>query len=115
MQIAIVVNDQRSSRESRSEYGMINSMDIATLENNQADILARSIDSQKGGLSIEAAEFIASLELTHDDEQRMIKLSELAQRGNLTEFEERELDEFRRCGRLIEMLKLKARKVLQTK
>ena len=43
----------------------------------------------------------------------MNELAEKARNGNLTAGEEAELEEFRRCGRLMEMLKVKARKALQ--
>ena len=90
-------------------------MNPTTLENNQADILARAIDGHVDGLSVDVARFITSLELAEDDERRMNELAEKARAGQLTAAEEGELEEFRRCGRLMEMLRLKARSVLQTR
>ena len=90
-------------------------MNTIAIENNQANILARAIDANSDGLSTEVAQFIVSLSLAHHDEARMNDLAEKAREGQLTAKEEAELEEFRRCGRLMEMLKLKAQKVLQTK
>jgi hypothetical protein len=90
-------------------------MNTITIENNQANILARAIDCHIDGLSAEVAQFIVSLSLAQDDEARMSELAEKAREGHLTANEEAELEEFRRCGRLMEMLKLKAHKVLRTK
>ena len=88
-------------------------MNPIAIENNQADILARAIDGHADGLSFEVAQFIVTLELAEDDERRMNELAEKARDGHLAVGEEAELEEFRRCGRLMEMLKLKAHKVLQ--
>ncbi len=90
-------------------------MDPIVVENNQANILARAIDGHADGLSVDVAQFIVSLELAEVDERRMNELAEKARDGHLTAGEEAELDEFRRCGRLMVMLKLKAHKVLQAK
>ena len=90
-------------------------MNPIALENNQADILSRAIDGHAGGLSVAAAQFIVSLELAEDDERRMNELAAKARHGHLTVGEEAALEESRRCGRLMEMLKLKAHKVLQSK
>jgi hypothetical protein len=90
-------------------------MNPTTIENNQTNILARAIDCHAGGLSVSVAEFIVSLQLTAEDEERMNELAAKAREGQLTADEEAELEEFRRFGRLMEMLKLKASKVLRTK
>ena len=90
-------------------------MKPTTIENNQANILARAIDCHADGLSVSVAQFIVSLQLAADDAQRMNELAAKAREGHLTTDEESELEEFRRFGRLMEMLKLKADKVLRTK
>ncbi|MEM7314274.1 MAG: hypothetical protein AAF497_14085 [Planctomycetota bacterium] len=90
-------------------------MDNTTYESSQANILARAIDSQQDGLTLEVAEFVSALKLAAADEARLTQLAAKALSGHLAETEEAELEEFRRCGRLIEMLKLKALKVLQAK
>jgi len=85
-------------------------MSSAALENCQANILGRALDCRAESLSPEVAKFILSLTLDQADERRMNELAELARSGQLTPADEAELDEFRRCGRLIEILQLKARK-----
>ena len=90
-------------------------MNTITVENNQAEMLARAIDCHESGLPLDVARFIVSLGLAEDDERRMDELAQKAADGHLTEVEEAELEEFRRFGRLMEMLKLKSRKVLQAK
>ena len=90
-------------------------MNPTTIESHQTNILARAIDCHAGGLSVSVAEFIVGLQLAAEDEQRMNELAGKARAGQLTAVEETELEEFRRFGRLMEMLKLKADKVLQTK
>ncbi len=90
-------------------------MNTITIENNQAEMLGRAIDCHESGLTLDVARFIVSLELAKDDERRMNELAQKARKGHLTEAEDAELEEFRRFGRLMEMLKLKSRKVLQSK
>ena len=89
-------------------------MSFSLVDNTQAEILARAIDCHDNGLSPDAARFIISLKLAEGDEHRMNELAEKARQGQLTAAEENELEEFRRCGRLMEMLKLKSRKVLES-
>ena len=90
-------------------------MNPIAIENSQAEIFGRAIDCHLDDLSPDVARFILSLELAADDERRMNELGEHARQGQLAAAEETELEEFRRCGRLIELLKLKARKALQSK
>ena len=88
-------------------------MNPATTVNNQTEIFGRAIDLHADQLSPDVAHFIVSLELTQDDESRMNVLAEKARQDSLSQEDEMELEEYRRCGRLIEMLKLKARMVLE--
>jgi hypothetical protein len=78
---------------------------------NPADILSRAID--RDGLSKEVARFLLSLKLADEDVQRLNQLAERAREGSLTAAEQQALDEYRRCGRLVEILQLKARLALQ--
>ncbi len=55
-----------------------------------------------------------TLQLAAEDERRMNELAQKARLGLITDEENVELEEFRRCGRLIEMLKLKSRRDLRT-
>ena len=87
-------------------------MNSVTTTNNQAEILGRAIDLHLDQLSPEVAQFIVSLELTENDANRMQELAEQARNDSLSESDQVELEEYRRCGRLIELLKLKARMIL---
>jgi hypothetical protein len=79
----------------------------------QTAILARSFDLGVNRMSPEVAEFILSMELAEDDRQRLQDLAAKARQGSLSEADEAALEEYRRAGRLMEMMKLKARIVLK--
>jgi hypothetical protein len=53
------------------------------------------------------------MELAEDDRQRLQDLAAKARQGSLSEADEAALEEYRRAGRLMEMMKLKARIVLK--
>ena len=89
-------------------------MNISTLLTNQTEILGRAIDCHDSGISPEVAQFMLTLQLAAEDERRMNELAQKARLGLITDEENVELEEFRRCGRLIEMLKLKSRRDLRT-
>jgi len=76
----------------------------------QSDILGRVLS--QGAIPREAATYLAALELSPADRTRLDELAERARRGTFSEIEERELEEFRRVGRLVEVLKLNARRAL---
>lgn len=80
---------------------------------NQTEILSRSFDLHGDRMSPDAAQFIMSIELDEQDRQRLDELAEKARQGSLSEAEETDLEEYRRAGRLMEMMKLKARMVLK--
>lgn len=79
----------------------------------QSEIMARTLDEQPEGLSPEAARYFLSLQLTAGDTQRANELAEKARQGTLTPAEERALDEYRRCLRFMDIIKLKARLALK--
>jgi len=89
-------------------------MDLSTIETSQAEIFGRAIDCHAEGLSPEVASFLVSLKLEDNDERRMNDLAEKSRQGQLTVAEETQLEEFRRCGRLMEILKLKSQKTLHS-
>ncbi len=64
-------------------------------------------------MSPAVAEFILSIKLAENDRQRLQELAAKARQGALSEAEEGALDEYRRAGRLMEMMKLKARIALK--
>jgi hypothetical protein len=86
-------------------------MSPATL-NNQTEIIGRAIDHRGDQLSPEAAAFIVSLDLADEDTARTNELAAKAREGSVNADEEQEVEEYRRSGRLMEMLKLKARMAL---
>jgi hypothetical protein len=81
---------------------------------NQADLLRRILERQDQALTPEVAQFFLQLDLPEPDRQRLDELTAKSRQGNLSSAEEADLDEFRRLGRLVELMKLKARKVLAT-
>ena len=80
----------------------------------QAEIMTRAIDRRPEGLPIDAARYFLSLKLDERDEARANELAEKARQGSLSGAEELELDEYRRCLRFMDIIKLKARLALKT-
>ncbi len=80
---------------------------------NKAAILSRAFQPDKGNLSPEAARSILGLSISPDDQQRASELAAKAREGLLTENDLAELNDFREVGRLLELLKSKARLSLQ--
>jgi hypothetical protein len=87
---------------------------MSTLAVNQNDIFARTLDSHAERLPTDVAKFFLDLELSASDKSRLNELAEKARHGTLTPPETRDLEEYRRIGRLVELLKLKARVALQS-
>ncbi len=82
--------------------------------NSQAEIITRAIERRPEGLSLDAARYFLSLKLDDRDEVRANELAEKARQGALSEGEAHELDEYRRCLRFMDIIKLKARLALKT-
>jgi hypothetical protein len=81
---------------------------------NQADIFRRVLKHQRDAMTPEVAQYFLRLELPDDDRSRVDELAAKARQETLSAAEQADLDEFRRLGRLVELMKLKARKVLAT-
>lgn len=79
---------------------------------NQADIFRRVLDERGDALTPDVAQFFLQLELPADDRMRLEELAQRARAGTLSSAEQADLEEFRRLGRLVELMKLKARKAL---
>lgn len=77
--------------------------------NTAASILDRTIQPQAGTLPIPAARFILSLELGEEDRERLAQLAAKASANSLTLEEQVELESFRNVGRMLDLLKSKAR------
>jgi hypothetical protein len=78
----------------------------------EAAILGRMLKPERGDLPPEAARSLLRLEFDPDDRSRMHELALRAQAGSLTDAEESELESYRRIGRLLEVMRSKARRSL---
>lgn len=81
----------------------------ATLENSEAAILDRLIRPAEGGWPAPAARAILSLGFEEADKHRMTELLEKAKAGSLATDESRALESYRHVGRLLELMKSRAR------
>jgi len=82
-------------------------------ENTETAILARSINPHTATWTPDAARSILEISLSKKDAQRRDVLAEKARGGTLSAGEESELENFRHVGRILEMMKAKARISLQ--
>ena len=76
---------------------------------SEADIWDRVIQPERSNLSPDAARYILDLSFDPRDRKRMHQLALKAQAGTLTEQEATELDNYRRVGRLLDLMQSKAR------
>jgi hypothetical protein len=79
------------------------------------DIVSRAMDDRPEGLSTEAAEYFLSLHLSAADIEKMNELAAKARADSLSSDEQDELEEYIRCTRFLDILKLKSRLALQGK
>ena len=86
----------------------------APLESSEAAILNRVIQLDSGGWSRAAAEAILAIGFNEADRQRMAVLLEKAKSGTLTKEESVALENYRHIGKLLELMKSRARRSLQT-
>ncbi len=84
----------------------------ATLENSEAAILDRLIRPSEGGWPAPAARAILGMGFEDADKHRMIGLLEKAKAGLLAPDEIRALESYRHVGRLLELMKSRARQSL---
>ena len=82
-------------------------------ENSEAAIWNRVVDPNAADLSREGAESLLRIHLPDNDRQRVNDLAEKARQGTLSAAEETELENYRHVGRLLELLKSKARQSLK--
>jgi hypothetical protein len=78
----------------------------------EAAILGRILRPERDDLSPEAARSLLKLEFDAQDLARMHELALRAQAGTLARAEEDELESYRRIGRLLEVMRSKARRSL---
>lgn len=84
-------------------------MSFATTPDFGADILARVINPEQGGLPAQAARAILDLKLPPRDRDRVNELAAKAREGTLSSDERTELDEYERIAAMLELMQSKAR------
>jgi hypothetical protein len=89
-------------------------MSTASSTINQVEVLARSIDRDGARMSPEVARYFLDLQLSDSDRRTLDILAEKSRQGALTPAEQADLGEYRRVGRLVELMKVKAQVALQT-
>jgi hypothetical protein len=87
-------------------------MHVSEAPNTEATILSRVIQPDREPLTPEAARDLLVFHFPQRDLDRMHDLAVKNQADNLTEAEQRELEAYRRVGRLLDLLSAKARLAL---
>jgi hypothetical protein len=82
----------------------------AIVETTEAAMLGRVMRPDEVGWSVETARAILNLGFPVADQARMTQLAEKAQAGSLSADEQSELENYRHVGRLLEVMKSRARK-----
>ena len=83
------------------------------LESTEVAILDRVIQPDSGDWPRAAAEAILGIGFNETDRERMTVLLEKAKEGNLTNEESQALENYRHIGKLLELMKSRARRSLQ--
>ena len=86
----------------------------AQLESSEAAILSRVILPDAGDWPQAAAEAILRIGFNETDRERMTILLERAKSGDLSIEESEALEHYRHIGKLLELMKSRARRSLQT-
>lgn len=81
----------------------------------EAGILSRIIQPEKGGWDQAASAAILSFSFSDKDRERMHELLELSKAGELSDSQREELTSYHKAGRMLELLKARARISLQQK
>jgi hypothetical protein len=87
-------------------------MQATEVSNDEAAILARVIQTEQDDLSPEVAATFLKLSFPLWNRDRMHELVVKNQDGALNEPEQRELDSYRRVGRMLDLLAARARRAL---
>lgn len=77
--------------------------------NSEAVILSRAIAPETGDLARDAAQSFLKIKLSKGDVLRINELAAKGEEGSISADEERELENYRNVGRLLELMKSKAR------
>ena len=81
---------------------------------SEVAILTRAIDPARGNWPPDAARSILAIQLPEADRDRLDELAAKAREGALGPADEVELDSYRHVGRLLELIKAKARSSLRS-
>lgn len=84
-------------------------MSTITIPTTALDLLTRSLDHSRPYMTEDVVRFLLSLELTPEDQQHLHDLAAKARQGSLTASEQKEIDDIMRIGRIVDVLKAKAR------
>lgn len=84
------------------------------IENSQAAILDRVIQPDSAGWPRAVAEAILGMGFDETDRERITSLLEKAKEGELSKEEAEALENYLHVGKLLELLKSRARRSLQT-
>jgi hypothetical protein len=87
-------------------------MQTTDMTNSEAAILGRVIRAEQDDLPLAAARALLKLGFDQQDRDRMHALAVKNQDGALTEHGQRELESYRRVGRLLDLLAVRARRSL---
>jgi hypothetical protein len=87
----------------------------STLEGSEAAILNRIFRPDAGGWPRAAAETILGLGFNRSDRARMTRLLQKAKAGDISPEQAEVLENYRHVGRLLELMKSRARRSLRTK
>lgn len=88
-------------------------MTIEHDEGSETAILGRAINPSDGCWTPDAARSILDIKLTANDVARLSELAEKARAGTLVPSEDTELENYRHVGRILELMKAKARMSLR--
>jgi hypothetical protein len=81
----------------------------ATVASHEGIILSRALRPEKGDLPPETAQWLLGVDFDPADRARIAVLYEKAREGELSEAEDAELEDYGDVGRLLELLRAKAR------
>lgn len=85
----------------------------ATATSHEGPILRRIFRPEQGDLPAAAAQWLLTVDFAGEDHARMAELLEKAREGDLTPVEDAELEDYGDVGRMLELLKAKAKVTLR--
>ncbi len=83
-----------------------------TIASTEGVILSRVLRPEEGNLPPEAAHWLLRVDFDDVDRARIVALYEKAREGTLSEVEDAELEDYGDVGRMLEILRAKARATL---